>query len=89
MGCIDAELMLKQIHQFSSKVERKQAFKDYIKWINTQHYWHTTTNDDGDEIRQECTRYIAHLERKKSGVFYEGDNKSTKLHKSSKTTNNS
>lgn len=23
MGCIDAELMLKQIHQFSSKVERK------------------------------------------------------------------
>ena len=29
MGCVDALLMLKQIHQFSSNIERNTAFKDY------------------------------------------------------------
>lgn len=63
MGCVDAELMLKQIHQFSNKVERNAAFKDYYKWINTQHYTHLITNNEGDLERQECTRYIAHYEQ--------------------------
>ena len=63
MGCIDAELMLKQIHQFSTKSIRKQAFKDYYKWLDTQEYTHLTEDEDGNIIRTPCTRYIAHYER--------------------------
>lgn len=63
MGCIDAITMLKQIHQFSTKQERNVAFKDYYKWLNSQHYTHLITNDQGDIERTECTRYIAHHER--------------------------
>lgn len=29
MGCVDADLMLKQVHQFSNKLERGVAFSDY------------------------------------------------------------
>jgi hypothetical protein len=60
MGCIDAKLMLKQVHQFSSSIERNTAFKDYQRWLNTQHYSHLQLNDKGDLERVECTRYIAH-----------------------------
>lgn len=63
MGCIDATMMLKQIHQFSTKQERNSAFRDYDKWLSTQHYTHIITNDQGDLERVECTRYIAHYER--------------------------
>lgn len=63
MGCIDAELMLKQIHQFSTKPVRKQAFKEYYNWINTQKYSHLIVDDEGNFIREPCTRYIAHYER--------------------------
>lgn len=45
MGCIDATMMLKQIHQFSTKQERNSAFRDYDKWLSTQHYTHIITND--------------------------------------------
>lgn len=29
MGCVDAILMLKQVHQFSNSIDRNTAFKDY------------------------------------------------------------
>lgn len=62
MGCIDAELMLKQIHQFSSKIDRKTAFRDHFNWLKTQQYSHIIVNDNGDKQRTECTRYVAHSE---------------------------
>jgi len=63
MGCVDANMMLKQIHQFSTNQERNLAFRDYNNWLNTQHYTHLVKNDNGDLERTECTRYIAHYER--------------------------
>ena len=77
MGCVDAELMLKQIHQFSNKSERSTAMKDYHNWISTQHYTHLTTNDQGDVVRTECTRYIAHYEQHTKAdpqVYYDNGN---------------
>ena len=35
MGCVDAKLMLKQVHQFSNSFERNVAFGDYQKWLST------------------------------------------------------
>lgn len=62
MGCIDGQLMMKQIHQFSNGVERKRAFKDYDNWLSCQHYTHLQLNDAGDLVRHECTRYVAQQE---------------------------
>ena len=33
-GCVDAERMLKCIHQYSNKFERKNAIKAYREWKN-------------------------------------------------------
>jgi hypothetical protein len=55
--------MLKCIHQFSSKHERKTAFNAYRKWKNNQTYTHTTIDEDGNPEERQCTRYIAHSER--------------------------
>lgn len=62
MGNVDAELMLKQIHQFSSKTERNTAFDDYHRWINSQYYTHLEQNEQGELERKPCTRYVAHSE---------------------------
>lgn len=62
-GSVNAEQMLKNIHHFSTKYDRKQAFKDYYKWRDNQKYTHITINDDGDPREIECTRYIYHIER--------------------------
>lgn len=66
LGCVDAEDMLKCIHQFSSKMDRKTAFARYEKWKNSQTYTHTILNDEGDEVEQECTKYVAHYEHRKA-----------------------
>ena len=62
MGCINAHQMLKCIHYYSSKYERKEAFRKYDNWINNQVYTHIETDEKGDPHRIECTRYIAHAE---------------------------
>ena len=62
LGCINAEDMLNCIHMFNSKGERKYAFKRYYKWRKSQVYTHMTLNDVGDEIEEQCTRYVAHYE---------------------------
>lgn len=54
--------MLKCIHFYSSKYERKQAFRKYENWINNQVYTHVIINEKGDPQRTECTRYVAHAE---------------------------
>ena len=62
-GSVDAEQMLKCIHQFSSKKERKTAFNAYYNWRNNQVYTHITINDDGDPQEKECTKYVYYVER--------------------------
>ena len=61
-GSVNAEQMLKCIHQFSNKYERKQAFNAYNKWRKEQYYCHITINENGDPEQTECTRYIKHAE---------------------------
>lgn len=90
MGCIDDILMLKQIHQFSTKSERKQAFKDYQKFKNSQYYTHLIIDENGDKIRRKCTRYIAHYERntwQEPNVHYEGYNNKLGVPRSTKKSN--
>ena len=62
-GMVDAERLLKYIHQFSSKSERKQALKTYYDYINSLKYTHITINEDGDPQETECTRYVEHAEK--------------------------
>lgn len=61
-GSVDAEQMLKCIHQFSTKYERKQAFTAYRKWKKEQIYSHITLNENGDPQETPCTRYVKHFE---------------------------
>lgn len=62
-GCINAEQMLKFIHRFSTKVERKQAFNIYNNWKRNQKYTHQTINDNGDIEERECTRFVYNAEK--------------------------
>lgn len=62
-GAVTAEQMLKSIHHYSSKIERKQAFRDYHTWKNNKKYTHTTINEDGEIERRECSMYVYHVER--------------------------
>lgn len=64
LGCIDGHQMLQCIHQFSSKSERKAAFRRYDRWRSHQKYSHLTLNEDGTKEEQPCSRYIAHYEHK-------------------------
>ena len=54
--------MLKCIHQFSSKHERKIAFSKYNNWLKEQTYSHITINENGDPQETPCTRYVKHAE---------------------------
>lgn len=62
LGCINATQMLQCIHQYDNKVDRRNAFKRYEKWINNQKYTHLIINEKGESERVECTRYVAHKE---------------------------
>ena len=62
-GSVNAEQMLKCIHQFSSKKDRKYAFSTYYTWKNSQTYTRITINENGESKETPCTRYIYHLER--------------------------
>lgn len=62
-GSVDAERMLKCIHQFSNKHERKQALNAYNTWKESQIYSHITINENGDPQETECTKYVYHAER--------------------------
>ena len=61
-GAVDAEQMLKCIHQYSTKYERKMAFSAYRNWKKEQVYTHVTLNENGDPQRTECTQYVKHAE---------------------------
>lgn len=62
-GSVDAERMLKCIHQYSNKKERKQAFNAYYTWKDTLKYNHTTINEDGKPLERPCSPYVYHVER--------------------------
>ena len=62
-GCIDAISILQQIHIYSTRKERKYAFKEYYSWIKRQKYIHETINEDGKTKKSPCTRYVAHAEK--------------------------
>lgn len=62
-GSVDAERMLKRIHQYSSKYDRKQAIEKYNSWKKSQIYTHNTINADGKPIETPCTSYTYHVER--------------------------
>lgn len=70
-GCVTAQQMLSVIHQYSSKIERKQAFNDYNKWIRSKRYTHTFINEDGKLEERECSMYTYHVERslEKRGIL--------------------
>ena len=61
-GMVDARRMLQQIHFFSTKVERKQAFKEYEKWEKSNKYVHQVKDEDGNTIEVECTKFFKHAE---------------------------
>ena len=61
-GSVNAEGMLKCIHQFSTKHERKAAFNAYNNWLKEQTYSHLTINENGDPQETPCTRYVKHAE---------------------------
>jgi hypothetical protein len=61
-GSVDAEQMLKCIHQYSTKYERKMAFSAYKNWKKEQVYTHIIINENGDPQETECTRYVKHAE---------------------------
>lgn len=56
--------MLKCIHHYSYKADRKQALDIYYKWRKNQKFEHLITNENGDQEWEECSRYIAHNEWK-------------------------
>ena len=62
-GAVDAIQMLKCIHHYSSKKERKTAFNNYYKWRDEREYSHLTINDNGDPEYTKCSKYVAHYER--------------------------
>lgn len=62
-GSVNAIQMLKCIHHYSTKSERKQAFKQYYDWKNNLIYTKTTINENGKSIERQCTKYTYHVER--------------------------
>ena len=62
-GAVDAEQMLKCIHQYSTKHERREAFSTYKQWKKEQFYTHTTFDENGNPRQTPCTRYVKHAEK--------------------------
>jgi hypothetical protein len=54
--------MLKCIHQYSTKHERKIALNALKNWQKEQIYSHITLNENGDPQETECTKYVKHAE---------------------------
>lgn len=75
-GVVDAKRMLNCIHQYSSKKQRKEAFRVYYEWKNNLKYTHETINEKGDIVDTECTKYVYHHERalKQSGLLKSREN---------------
>ena len=55
--------MLKQIHQYSSKNERKTAFNAYKRYNDSIIYKHVVPDDDQNQIERRCSKYVYHVEK--------------------------
>ena len=62
-GSVDGEMMLKCIHQYSHKRQRKTAFNIFHNWENNRKYTHIITNEQGDPIEAECTEFVFRVEK--------------------------
>lgn len=61
-GMVDAERMLNCIHMFSTKPERKQAFREYNEWKKNRIFTHQVTDENGNPEQAECTMYFKHVD---------------------------
>lgn len=61
-GVVDAERMIQYIYQYDRDLKHK-AFKKYNKYIKSKKYTHIVSDEDGNKIEKECTKYIAHAEK--------------------------
>lgn len=66
-GMCDGERLLKYIHQYSTKHDKKAAIKKYNQYMNSLEYTTTTINEDGNPQETKCTRYVAHIEKLRNG----------------------
>lgn len=73
-GTVGAKQMLKCIHRYSTTIDRKKAFSRYYRWLDKQKYIQFVEDEDGVEQEQECSRYVAHIERMRGKrILYKGD----------------
>lgn len=63
-GMVDAERILKCIHQYDDKSVKKAAYKKYQDWVDNKHYTTTIIDDDGDPQQIECSAEIWHYTQK-------------------------
>lgn len=62
-GSVNDTQMMKYIHRYDDKQERDRAFKKFKINKQKKNYIHITSNDDGEIVEEECTKYVAHAER--------------------------
>lgn len=62
-GCVGAREMLKCIHQYSTKQERRSAMNRYERWLDNITYYHYVVGEDGERKKEPCNKYVAHLEQ--------------------------
>ena len=60
-GMVDAERILKCIHQYDDKSEKKAAYKKYQDWLESKHYKTTIIDDDGDPQQIDCSAEVWHF----------------------------
>lgn len=66
-GMCDGERLLKYIHQYSDRRERKAAMKKYNDYLDNIIYTKTSIDEDGNPQETRCTKYVAHIERLRKG----------------------
>lgn len=66
-GMCDGERLLKYIHQYSDRRERKAAMKKYNDYLDNIIYTTTSIDEDGNPQETRCTKYVAHIERLRKG----------------------
>lgn len=62
-GSVNDTQMMKYIHRYDDKQERDKAFKQFKINKNNKKYSHFITNDDGEIVEEQCTKYIAHAKQ--------------------------
>ena len=63
-GVVNAIQMLKYIHAYSTRQERRQSFIDYYKWKDEQKYTLTVEDELGKPKQIECSMYVAHYNKR-------------------------